>query len=135
MSRTGESSSRRTSRSTASRSAPTRTATRSFRRPSRAGVATRGALLRDGAVFDLNSGAGREALHLGHREAIADFGHFRDRDLFVQVAEDFAGDGMHDGNTIAAQAEERARTHPVGRREVDGDADGIHEEDDALAHG
>src|SRR4030095_11541347 len=134
MSVTEESSSRRISVSTASRSSPTSTATRSLSRPSRAGVATRRALLRDHAVLDLYRGAGRNALQLRHREPLADFRDPRGGDFLVEVAQDLAGDRMHDRDAIAPQAEHGAGLHAVGRGEIHRDAARVDEEHEPPSH-
>src|SRR5262245_64443753 len=104
MSPTGEAISRRISASTAARSSPTRALTRSLRTCSRVGADT--ALLQDDAVAHLHVGAGSDALDLCHREPLPDFGDASDRDLLVELAEHFARDGVHDGNLVAAQAQQ-----------------------------
>src|SRR5438552_17888817 len=129
---TGESSSRRISASTASRSVPTSAPTRSLSRPSRAGVATQPVLFRDRAILDLYGSAGRDALKLRHRELVADLRDARGRDFFVEIAEHFARDGMDDGDAVAAKAQERPRTHAVGGAEVHGDARRVHVQHEPL---
>src|SRR4030095_9802173 len=101
MSGTVEFSSRRISVSTAARSSPTRAATRSLRTRSRVGVATRSALLRDGAVAHLHFGAWRGALNLGQRELLACLRHARRPDLIVQLTQHFAGDRVHERDAVS----------------------------------
>src|SRR5258706_5675732 len=132
---TGESSSRRISASTAWKSALTSAPKRSLSRPSRAGVATQPVLLRDHAILDLYGSAGRDALKLRHGELVADIRDARGRDLFVELAEHFARDRMDDGNAVAAEAQQRPRTHAVGGGEVDGDARRVDVEDEAMLDG
>src|SRR5688572_2284965 len=114
MSATGEFSSRRISLSTAARSSPTSAATRSFRTCSTVGVGTAdAALLQDDAVADLDLRAGGDALHLGHGKALAELDHPRRRHFLVELAKHLAGDGMHDGNAVTAQADHTSRLHAV----------------------
>src|SRR5438477_10244567 len=131
---TGESSSRRISASTASRSAPTSAATRSLSSPSRVGVGTRPALLRDHAILDLYRSAGGDALKLRHRESVADLRDARRRDFFVEIAEHLARDRMNDRDAITTKTQQRPGTHAVGGGEIHGDTRRVDVEDEALLH-
>src|SRR5688500_10160149 len=104
---TGDASSRRISASTAARSSPTSAATRSLRTRSRVGVPTRPALLRHDAVADLDLSAGGDALDLGHRELVARLDDPGRGDLLVELAQDLAGDRVHDRDTVAPEAQDR----------------------------
>src|SRR5262245_25107799 len=109
MSGTVESISAARASSIARSSAPTATATRSFRSASSGvGGFTVG---RDGdestdddAVFHLDLRPRGEALDLDHRELVLDFHDLARGDLLVQFAQQLTGDGMHDGNLVAAKA-------------------------------
>src|SRR2546426_11964808 len=128
MSATGEAISSRISASTAARSSPTRAVTRSLRTCSRVGVDTT-PLLWDDAVAHLHLGAGGDALHLRHREPVADLRHARGGDLFVELAQQLTGDGMHDRDPVAAQAQHAAGPEAVEVGEVDHDANAVHVHD------
>src|SRR5206468_9456222 len=137
ISATGESISPAIASSTALSSGPTARATRSFSSASSGvGAFTAGARgggsTDDDAVFHLDLRSGGEILDLDDRELVADLADLSRRHLLVQLAQQFARDGMHDGDLVAAHAHDAARPDPVVAREVDDEPRGVHVDDVAA---
>ena len=72
---------------------------------------------------------------LDHRELVLDLDDPARRDLLVQLAQELAGDGVHDGDLVAAHADRAAELDPVGRRQVDDDPRRVDEDDVAARRG
>src|SRR5262245_2922381 len=132
MRATGEPSWRRISPSTDFSSSPTSAATRSLRTCSRVGEGTRGPLLGDDAVFDLDVRARGHRLDLGHRKPVAQLGHARRPDLLVELTEHLARHRMHDGDAVTPQTDHGPRPHAVGGGEVDDDPGRVHVDDESA---
>src|SRR5215469_16216 len=114
MSGTGDSISCPMARSIAPSSAPTARATRSFSRASSGVGAFTGRdwsdpLPEHHPVLDLDLRSRGGLLHLDHRELVPDLDDAARGHLFVELAEQLAGDGMHDGDLVTPHAHRRSR--------------------------
>src|SRR5262245_39869097 len=130
ISGTGESISAAIADSIALSSGPTASSTRS-RRSASSGVGafmvggSEGGSTDDDAVFHLDLRSRWEALNLDHRELVPDLHDLPGGDFLVQLAEQLAGDRMHDRDLVAAQAHRAAEPHAVAGGQIDDDPRGV----------
>src|SRR5262247_84990 len=131
---TGEAISAPMASSTARISGPTAWATRSLRSASSGvGAFTRGEQSADDdPVLDLDLIAVGDAGELDHGELVLDLGDATRRHLLVQLAQELAGHGMHDGDLVATHAHLGARLDAVLAVEVDDDPARVHEHHEAA---
>src|SRR5438093_4943045 len=116
-------------------SGPTARATRSLRSASSGvGAFTRGGgSADDDPVLDLDLVAVGDAGKLDHGELVFHLGHPPRGYLLVQLAQELAGHGVHDGNLVPAHADLRPRLDAVLAVEIDDDAARIHEHHEPAA--
>src|SRR5215470_14093227 len=131
---TGEAISAAIASSMARISAPTARATRSLRSASSGvGAFTGGTRSADDdPVLDLDLVAVGDAGELDHGELVLDLGDATRRHLLVQLAQELAGHGMHDGDLVAAHAHLGTRLDAVLAVEVDDDPARVHEHHEAA---